>query len=218
MTRSDDQAQHLQTPLSRRQRRLAAGDHGRRLNAVPFLIAAALLALMTLAALWFFVWRDDGDADEVSWQWIEDPADGIHAREVPPEDWEVGWCLTGFVDEQTPADVIDCSQTYDTQIMVRRNISDGPYPGDTTVTQTAHQWCRDDLEVNAEALGETDAEMEIQLWHPTESTWNNDDDRMVSCFLTRTDGAGLSGDFLAEADDEAESVPADEAEQLDEAD
>lgn len=201
MAGSERPPQSTPTPGSRRARRAAAGDDGRQLNAIPFLIAAVLVMLVIFGLLWWFLWRDADAGEEASWEWIEEPVDGIHARDVPPEDWEDGWCLSGYVDEETPADVVDCEQTYDTQIMHRRNISDGPYPGDTEVIETAHQWCHEDLELNAEALEDVDYELEIQLWHPTETTWRSDGDRMVSCFMTRPDGAGLSGNFLAEADD-----------------
>src|SRR5699024_8550996 len=189
-------------------RRVAAGDSSRRLNAVPFLIAALLLALITLGLLWLLVWSDDDADQEAAWEWVEDPADGVHARDVPPDDWETGWCLSGYVDEQTPADVVDCEQTYDRQIMLRRNISDGPYPGDAEVADTAQQWCHDELDVNTETLAQVDHELQIQMWHPTESTWEDDYDRMVSCFLVHAEGAGLSGNFLPtdEEDDDAETA------------
>lgn len=214
MVESDSTHQTEKKPLSRRARRVAAGDHSRRLNALPALIAAVLLALITLGLLWLFVWSDDNATEETSWEWVEDPADGVHARDVPPADWETGWCLSGYVDEETPADVVECGGTYDRQIMLRRTISDGPYPGDAQVAGTAAQWCQDDLDINTETLAQIDHELEIQMWHPTESTWNNDDDRMVSCFLLHAEGAGLSGDFLPteeeadpDADPDAESSP-----------
>lgn len=211
MSGSNSTPQTEKTSLSRRNRRASAGDHGRRLNAIPFLLAAVLLGLIIFALLWLFVWRDDDAAEENTWEWIEEPVDGVHAREVPPDDWETGWCLGGFVDEETPADVVNCQATYDRQIMLRRNISDGPYPGDATVIDTAHQWCHDDLDINTETLEQVDHELEIQLWHPTESTWDSDYDRMVSCFLLHAEGAGLSGDFFPTdedadaADDESDS-------------
>lgn len=210
MAGSDPSPHTEKNSLSRRDRRVAAGDDGSRLNAIPFLLAAVLVAIITFVLLWVFLWRDAGE-DETAWEWVEEPVDGVHAREVPPDDWETGWCLSGYVDEETPADVVDCEQTYDRQIMLRRNINDGPYPGDTTVITTAHQWCHEDLDINSETLEETDHELEIQLWHPTESTWKSDYDRMVSCFLLHPDGAGLSGDFLpADEDEDAdESGPGD---------
>ena len=217
MTGSEQAPQSPKTPLSRRARRAAAGDDGRRLNAVPFLIAGVLVVLMILSLLWLFLWRDSGGEDEAGWEWVENPVDGVHARDVPADDWEAGWCLTNFVDEESPADVVDCDQTYDRQVMLRRNISDGSYPGDTTVAQTAHQWCRDELELNRGELERADFALEVELWHPTENTWGSGD-RMVSCFLTRPDGAGLSGHFLAETDDDDEDDDDDRDPETDESD
>ncbi|WP_300342517.1 hypothetical protein [Nesterenkonia sp.] len=202
MTGSEQAPRTEETHLSRRARRAARGDDSRRLNAWPYLIASVLVVLITLGALWWFLWRPV--EEEVAWEWVDDPVDGVHARDVPPEDWEAGWCLTRFEDDQTPADVVDCEQSYQAQVMLRRNISDGPYPGDQVVIDTAHRWCHEELPLDTEAVAQADYGLEVRLWHPTESTWRDDYDRMVSCFLTRADGEEMSGSFLA-AEDDAES-------------
>jgi hypothetical protein len=199
-------------PLSRRDRRAAAGDTGFRLNAVPFVIAGVVVVILTAAALWWFLGRED--AEEASeWTWTEEPADGVHARDVPPEDWEAGWCLTGFSDEDSPANVISCERNYDVQVLLRRemddDVTDGEYPGDDIVAGNANQWCHEEIELRPEAVEAVDAELQIELWHPSQSTWNNDDDRLVSCFLSRTDGERLSGDFLAAGDSDSDAEDAD---------
>ncbi|GAB3849245.1 hypothetical protein [Nesterenkonia populi] len=201
-------------PATRRQRR-AASEQGVQLNAIPFLIAGALVVLVTLGLLWWFVIREPGeDEDAGAWEWIEEPADGVHARDVPPEDWETGWCLVGYATEDEPADVVDCEQSYDVQVVLRQNISDGSYPGDTEVADTAHEWCHDDLSLNEDAVAEADYDLAVQLNHPTESTWNREDDRLVSCFLTRSDDGSLTGDYMLDedADDEDEDAVEDPAE------
>lgn len=195
---------------SRRERR-AASDEGIQLNALPFLIAGALIVLAVLGLLWWFVIREPAGEEETGgWEWIEEPADGVHARDVPPEDWEAGWCLVGFEDEDEPSDVVDCEQPYDVQVVLRQNIDDGPYPGDTEVADTAHGWCHDDLSLNEDTIAETDYDLAVQLWHPTESTWNREDDRLVSCFLTRSGGGTLTGDFMLEEDEDDGEDPADD--------
>ncbi|RJN32551.1 hypothetical protein [Nesterenkonia natronophila] len=199
-------------PLSRRERRAAAGDTGFRLNAVPFVIAGVVVVILTVGALWWFLGRED--AEEASeWTWTEEPADGVHARDVPPEDWEAGWCLTGFSDEDSPANVISCERNYDVQVLLRRemddDVTDGEYPGEDIVAGNANQWCHEEIELSPEAVEAVDAELQIELWHPSESTWNNDDDRLVSCFLSRADGERLSGDFLAVDDSDTDAEDAD---------
>ena len=202
-------------PLSRRARRAAAGDTGFRLNAIPFLIAGILVVLVTIALLWWFVFRE-GAEEATEWTWVEDPADGVHARDVPPEDWEVGWCLSGFTDDGSPADAVRCERNYDVQIVLQRELddegADGDYPGDDIVISTAHEWCHEEVELSASALEEASDELQILLWHPTETTWDRQDDRLVSCFLGRSDGGSLQGDFLAtdtEADTSAEDSDVD---------
>ncbi|NDK31776.1 flagellar basal body-associated FliL family protein [Nesterenkonia haasae] len=206
-----------QQPLSRRDRRAAAGDTGFRLNAIPFLIAGIVVVIVTAGLLWWFLGREDAE-EAAEWTWTEDPADGVHARDVPAEDWEAGWCLTGFSDADSPANVISCERNYDVQVLLQRemedDVTDGEYPGDDIVAGNANQWCHEEIELSAEAVEAVDTELQIELWHPSESTWNNDDDRLVTCFLSRTDGERLSGDFLLEGDADSD----DEGTDLDEVD
>ncbi|WP_022872912.1 septum formation family protein [Nesterenkonia alba] len=196
-------------PLTRRARREAEGDTGRRFNAIPFLIAGVLVVLLTGGLLWWFVLRETPTEETTDWTWTDTPADGVHARDVPSEDWEVGWCLSGYVDEDTPADVVDCERSYDAQVLLRQEFDEDEedYPGDELVLDVAHQWCEDDIELSSEALAEVDYELHVEVWHPTQTTWRSEGDRMVSCFLTRPDGQTMSGDFLASDEDEdAETV------------
>lgn len=202
-------------PLSRRARRELRGDTGLRLNAVPFILAAIIVVIVTVGLLWWFLLRTP-PAEETAWEWVDEPGlDGIHARGVPAVDWEAGWCLTGYVDEDAPADVVDCEQSYDAQVLLRENIGDGAYPGDQVVIDTSHQWCHDELPLDPESVDRVDYELQIELWHPTESTWSNDYDRMVSCFLTRADGGQLSGDFLTDSTTESEDDASEAVEDAD---
>lgn len=209
MSESPQVSEDTPQPLSRRARRAAAGDTGFRLNAIPFLIAGVLVVLLTAGLLWWFVLRQ-GPEEAAEWTWVEEPADGVHARGVPPEDWETGWCLSGFTDEDSPADAVRCERNYDVQILLQRemddDVTDGDYPGDDIVTSTAEQWCHEEVELSSTALETASAELQIELWHPTESTWNRQEDRLVSCFLSRADGGTLQGDFLATGDDDETSA------------
>lgn len=199
-----------ESPLSRRSRRQAAEASLPRVNIWPFFWSALGVILITAGVLWWFIFRGAEAEEPESWHWVEEPLDGVHAREVPSEDWETGWCLRGFTDEEATADVVDCERDYDAQVVFRRNISDGPYPGDTTVIDTAHQWCEEEAAVDSEAVAESAFPLEMQLWHPTESTWRRDYDRMVSCFITRSDDSLMTGTFLAAEEAGAASEDADE--------
>lgn len=209
MSESPQVSEDPPQPLTRRARRAAAGDTGFRLNAIPFLFLGILVVALTAALLWWFVFRE-GPEEATEWTWVEDPADGIHARDVPPEDWEVGWCLSGFDNEEAPADVVSCERNYDVQVLLQRDLEDevteGDYPGDDIVLNTAHQWCNEEVELSSSALESVSYELQIMLWHPTERTWNREDDRLVSCFLARADGGSLQGDFLASDAEEETSA------------
>lgn len=204
MSESPQVSQGSQQPLSRRARREAAGDTGFRLNAIPFLIIGILVVLITAFLLWWFLGREE-EPEPIEWTWVEDPADGVHARGVPPEDWEAGWCLSGYTDEETPADVMDCERSYDVQVLLQDELDDeiteGAYPGDDVVSHNANLRC-EEIALSSSAIESLGAELQREIWYPTEDTWNNEDDRLVSCFLTRADGGSLRGDFLDTSDDD----------------
>ncbi|WP_258935310.1 septum formation family protein [Nesterenkonia pannonica] len=109
--------------------------------------------------------------------------------------------MVGYEDEDEPADVVDCERPYDVQVVLRQNISDGAYPGDVEVADTAHEWCHDDLRLDEETAAEAEHDLAVRLWHPTESTWD-DGDRLVSCFLTRSDDGPLTGDFVLDEEEQ----------------
>lgn len=219
MSDSPETNQGPQQPLSRRARREAAGDTGFRLNALPFLIIGILVVLITAVLLWWFLGREEED-EPADWTWVEDPLDGVHARGVPPEDWEAGWCLSGYTDEETPADVMDCERSYDVQVLLQDELEDdvteGDYPGDDVVSHSANLRC-EGVQLNSAAIESLGAELQREIWYPTETTWDNEDDRLVSCFLTRTDGGSLRGDFLDSSDETTSDEDAqDQVEVIDE--
>lgn len=195
MSDPDSPYETTQTPLSRRQRRRDREDDPQRLHALPFLLAAGVVVILTAGVLWWFLIREPPEEEPPPWSWSDNPADGIHARNVPAEDWEAGWCLTDYENEDSPADVIDCERTHDAQVLLRRELPEGDYPGSQELAEAGQQWCHEDIELNEEALADLDEdeELEIQIWHPTESTWE-EDDRLISCVLTRPAG-DLAGDF-----------------------
>lgn len=205
MNESSQDAETPDPPLSRRARRAAQGDTGFRLNAWPFVIAAVVVVLLTAGLLWWYL-SDRGPAleEDAGWEWNESPLDGVHARDVPPEDWETGWCLSGFTDEDSPADVVDCQQRYDAQVLLRRDLQEEAFPGPEVIDERARQWCYEDIELNPDAVAAADYDLQVQVWSPTESTWNSEDDRMVACFLTHAEGETLSGDFLEEPEESPE--------------
>ncbi len=196
--------------MTRRERREAAGDiPAQRLTPLPFLIAGIALIVVTGLTLWWFMWRPGSGAD-LSQQWVDDPGPGgIHARDVPPEDWETGYCLTNFEDEQSPADVIDCEGEYDTQLLLRTQLEGDSYPGAEDVASQAERVCEEDVELSQEAVDESGEDLALHQWYPTESTWDQGD-RRVDCMLARDDEEPISGDFLGTDEDSEDEASEDE--------
>lgn len=189
--------------MSRRERREAAGDiPAQRVTPLPFLIAGTALLIVTGITLWWF-FMGPGSGEDISQEWVDDPGPGgVHAREVPPEDWESGFCLKNFEDEQSPADVIDCEGEYDTQLLLRTQLEGDSYPGAEDVGSQAARVCEEEVQMSQEAVDEAGYDLALNQWYPTQSTWDQGD-RQVDCMLVRADEDTLSGDFL-DADEDSE--------------
>ncbi|GAA1811019.1 hypothetical protein [Nesterenkonia flava] len=190
-----EESSQVEEAHTRRQRRAARGDTSGGLLLLPFIAAGGIVIILTFGLVWWLVLREP-PVEETPWEWNANPGmDGIHARDVPPEDWEEGWCLVGYEGEETEADVIDCDQRWDAQVMLRRDMEQDSWPGDEIVIETAHRWCHDELELNPEATAALTQYLRMELRHPVQQTWNREDDRLISCFLTAADGGQLTGDF-----------------------
>lgn len=198
---------------SRKSRREAAGDvPSRRLNALPFLIAAVLVIIITGGILWWFLGRDDAEDDPIEYVRAENPSNGIILADAPPEEWLAGDCLRDFDpdDDLSPATVIECDWDYDAQVVHWEDLEDGPYPGEEDVEEQAMAACDTAQQevLDQEAVDAYDP-LEGVVVHPDRSTW--DDDRRVNCLLQRTDGEQMSGSFLVnpEEDSSAEDFDGD---------
>lgn len=197
---------------SRKSRREAAGDiPSRRLNALPFLIAAVLVIIITGGILWWFLGRDGSEDEPIEYVRAESPSNGIILADAPPEEWLAGDCLRGFdpEDDLSPATVIACDWDYDAQVVHWEDLEDGPYPGAQEVEEQAMAACDTAQQeaLDQEAVDAYDP-LEGVVVHPDRSTW--DDDRRVNCLLQRADGGQMSGSFIVDPEEDSSAEDFDE--------
>ncbi|QCU77321.1 hypothetical protein E7744_03140 [Citricoccus sp. SGAir0253] len=117
--------------------------------------------------------------------------DGIVARAVPPAQVRPGDCLTDLEGVQAPATVVECSREHEAQLVGRKLWpTDRAFPGEG-MRAAAEEFC------GAIALaGIPDAQVTVEVSHPTEGTWAAGD-RRVDCVAVAHDGV-LTGSLVEE--------------------
>lgn len=204
-----------QEPASRKSRREAAGDiPSQRLNALPFILAAVLVIILTGGILWWFLARDEAEEAPADLTRAENPSNGIILADAPPEEWLAGDCLRGFdpEDDLAPATIIECDWDYDAQVVHWEELEDGPWPGQQEAEEQAMAACDSaQQEVLDQEAVDAYHPLEGVVIHPDESTW--EEDRRVNCLLQRADGAPMNGNFVTdpEQDSSAEDFEEDDA-------
>lgn len=195
---------------SRRSRREASGDvPSKRLNALPFVLAAALVIVLTGGVLWWLLGRED--EEPVDYTRAENPTNGIILSEAPPEEWLTGDCLRDFdpEDDLAPVTIIDCGWGYDAQLIHWEDLEGEEHPGEEAAQEQAMSVCHAAQEevLDQEAVDEYHA-LEGVVAHPDESTW--EDDRRVNCLLQRADGEQMNGNFVVEPEEDSSAEVGDE--------
>lgn len=203
---------------SRRARREAQGDvASKRVNALPFLLAGALVVLFAGGLIWWFVIREAPPEQTVAEERDDNPGiDGVIQRGAEPDQWLAGDCLSGFESEHEPATIVECDRSYDRQVLAWGDLEEGSYPGDDQVSEQAIRVCEEDGELDQDQLDAVDYEIEVELSHPSEDTWTSQDsDRRVNCLLRRVDGQQLSGNFVLEPEEDSSAEDFEESEEAD---
>ena len=191
---------------SRRSRREASGDvPSERLNALPFVLAAALVIVLTGGVLWWLLGRED--EEPVDHTRAENPTNGIILSEAPPEEWLTGDCLRDFdpEDDLAPVTIIDCDWDYDAQLIHWEDLEGEEHSGEEQAMSVCHAAQEEVLD--QEAVDEYHA-LEGVVAHPDESTW--EDDRRVNCLLQRADGEQMNGNFVVDPEEDSSAEVGDE--------
>jgi hypothetical protein len=161
----------------------------------------ALGVVVVLALAVFVIWplassqtprTGDAGTPQPSVSRNDDPGlDGIVARDVPPGQFQPGDCLTDFTAVQEPATVVECSREHEAQLVGRKLWPTArEFPGEQ-MRPKAEEFC------GGIQLGQTgDAEVIVEISHPTEGTWATGD-RRVDCLAVAHDGT-LTGSLVDE--------------------
>ncbi|MFC0583012.1 septum formation family protein [Micrococcoides hystricis] len=189
---------------SRRQRRLEEQARKRRGTPVGNAIWAVLgLIGLVLLTLWLVNVFSGGNEDPSAEPTVErnatPDADGVIARDVPPNQLELGDCLTDFAGATEPATVVECTTEHQAQLVGRKEYAeDDSYPGDDALVNSAQEFCTS-LDTNIPQ----DLDTETTLTRPTADTWKRGD-RIVDCLIIVKSGTADQSFLPEDSDDETE--------------
>lgn len=104
-------------------------------------------------------------------------------------DLRVGDCLLNIASktgEQRDLEAVPCSELHDGEVYTNIDLGDGTFPGDAFVAGKAERGCSARLRRQA-----PESKDEILYFVPNKSTWDEQDDRTVTCiaeYATRRTG------------------------------
>ncbi|WP_010524715.1 hypothetical protein [Nesterenkonia sp. F] len=185
------------------------GNAPRRPPALPFLAAATAVVIAVAALLWWLLGREPEPEPAASGERVQQPGiDGIVLRDAAPDRWLAGDCLTDFdpSDEHGPATVITCDHEHDVQVVHWEEMDDSAWPGDETVASRAREICGREGLLDQTAVDQSEAELQLRVSHPTDTTWRREQDRRVNCLLQRADGGPLIGGYVADPEESSSAA------------
>lgn len=106
----------------------------------------------------------------------DDPAGGPFA-------YDIGDCFLEPEPGSNDVDVVDCDEPHDYEVYDEFEVpdtADGAYPGDDRMDYAADEGCLDRYE-DFTGIAWEDSVYDFTYAAPTETTWTEDDDRLVLC-------------------------------------
>ncbi len=110
--------------------------------------------------------------------------DKVIVAGLTPLDWLGEDCLRNFTDASSPADVVLCSSPHNAQLVGTYYYGEQEeFPGVDALKAKAAEVC-DGVELTSDASSM--ASLQQTTAYPSESTWNDSDDRRVDCLVHDT--------------------------------
>lgn len=110
-------------------------------------------------------------------------------------DLEVGTCFDNAASEDgTLLDVpiVDCDEPHDNEVFANWELTQPTWPGPGEAERLARQGCLESFE-DWVGIPPAASELEVSVLYPTEASWEQADDRQVTCVVRRADRERLTG-------------------------
>ncbi|MCS5734031.1 septum formation family protein [Herbiconiux daphne] len=89
--------------------------------------------------------------------------------------------------EVTEVPVVDCGDPHDFEVYADFDLSGDDFPGESDVADSAESGCLDEFEPFV-GIAYDDSQYAYSYFAPTERSWSEGDDRLVSCIIGDPDG------------------------------
>jgi len=108
-------------------------------------------------------------------------------RRVSLFDIRPGDCMNMTdVLEGVEAELIDCDLDHDAEVFAETTMTDVQFPGAEAAVAQAETFCMDSFQTYV-GVGYPDSALEIYYFTPTEQTWAELDDRLITCIVYDTE-------------------------------
>ncbi|WDG17995.1 septum formation family protein [Microbacterium sp. Clip185] len=98
----------------------------------------------------------------------------------------VGDCMNNTSSEEvTDVPVVPCSDPHDTEVYYEFSLPDGEYPGKDEVYSAAEEGCYNEF-ANFVGIAYEESTLEFSYFAPTQQSWDQGNDRLVSCLVVDT--------------------------------
>ncbi|WP_262391858.1 septum formation family protein [Nocardiopsis sp. CNR-923] len=107
---------------------------------------------------------------------------------------DLGDCLTDYGADEAVSEVpvIDCGEPHDHEVYYVGDLEGEEFPGRDEVADMASDRCREAFDAFV-GVAHTESELDFTLLFPTESGWNEADDREILCLIRERSGERVTG-------------------------
>ncbi|WP_028647516.1 septum formation family protein [Nocardiopsis sp. CNT312] len=103
---------------------------------------------------------------------------------------EVGDCFTeeevfdsSAQQEVTDVPLVDCAEPHDSEVFLNHDVAGGAFPGDEALQTEAEEACLGQAFTDFVGVPYVDSEIYAGWLVPTQQSWENLDDRRITCYL-----------------------------------
>lgn len=113
---------------------------------------------------------------------------------------DVGTCFDDTEAEQVSSvPEVDCSEPHDNEVFALINYTESEsYPGEDTMNERGKELCIAQFDAYV-GLSYPESDLEVYPITPSETSWNNQDDREIICALYALDLSKLTGSMRGAA-------------------
>ncbi|MEV2278018.1 septum formation family protein [Nocardiopsis sp. NPDC049922] len=123
-----------------------------------------------------------------------EPTEPVGPTDVNVFSLDLGDCLNDYGADEAVSEVpvIDCGEPHDYEVYYVGDLEDGEFPGREEIVDMTAERCQEEFD-SFVGVPSGESELGFTLLFPTESGWNDADDREILCLIYETSGERATG-------------------------